>query len=151
MNNEQDDRAGDPDAAAFDEDLRAPAPIDAVHLTMLERMEIQERWRRQMNKWRNDHERWRIGIDTRVDNLDSHLGQQDALAEASFSEAKKNFSELNEKLNLLLTERTNRNWRKEFVGEISKWAWRIIAAVSLVGWTVGTFFWDHWPVKDHPR
>lgn len=131
----------------FDEDLRAPAPIDAMHRTMLERMEIQERWAKAMNQWRGKHDRWRIGIDTRVDKLDSHLGQQDAHAEASFSEIKTNFDEINTKLNMLLTERTNRNWRNEFLTKISQWAWKIIALVFFVLWTVGTFFYDHWPLK----
>jgi hypothetical protein len=131
----------------FDEDLRAPAPIDDVHRTMLERMKIQERWREQMNSWRIDHDRWRLGIDTRVDKLDAHLTEQDGLAAASSTEVKNNFTEINQKLNLLLTERTNRNWRNEFITKISQYAWKVIALVFFVLWTVGTFFYDHWPLK----
>jgi hypothetical protein len=135
----------------FDDDLRAPAPIDAVHRTMLERMDIQERWRNQMNQWRREHDHWRIGIDTRVDKLDSHLGQQDAHAEASFSGIRTSLADMGAKLDQLREERATRNKTKEILAEIGKWAWRVIAAVAFVGWTVGTFFWDHWPIKDHPR
>jgi hypothetical protein len=134
-NDEHEDRHGgrenEDDKGDQVEDMRAPVAIDAVHRTTLERLDLLERWR--------------IGIDLRVKDIDAHLGRQDVHAEQTFSKVADHFGEINQKLNLLLTERDGQRRTKQIIGEISKWAWRVIAAIAFVGWTVGTFFWDHWP------